>query len=300
MASQELFKELDLDLDLDIDLMSDDKIDFDENDLFELCNSVDNKVTNTTLIENSLVPLPRVYISPEVLPKLDELIDKHEKHLWHFDDFSQIMHLSYPYEVMSKFGDKPYECIINFSKDYCGFEALSEDDQLELIKEGFFDVFILNSVMSVDEDGVNWIQKDKKNQVTKWHIQQSFKFWFSSYFNQYSKLIKSGPKNWHLDSKLCLLLFGILLFNPDRKNLRNKAIVWRNQQFCYDLLHRYLDQTFKKKASLTFFAFIEILAKLRELGKGFRIEMTENPKMREWNLRQGSRLVLELFGLINT
>lgn len=114
--------------------------------------------SSSLLSSNAVIPLHKgLHLSPDILWKLDELKAKHDRHVYKFDDFAEILHLSYPYEVMKKMGDGPHQYLVKFTKDYHGFDILSEDDQVALIREGFYEILLLTSAMVADEEGTHWV-----------------------------------------------------------------------------------------------------------------------------------------------
>lgn len=120
--------------------------------------------SSSLLSSNAVIPLHKsLHLVPDILWKLDELKAKHDRHVYKFDDFAEILHLSYPYEVMKKMGDGPHQYLVKFTKDYHGFDILSEDDQVALIREGFYEILLLTSAMVADEEGTHWVYEVRKH-----------------------------------------------------------------------------------------------------------------------------------------
>ncbi|CAG2173636.1 unnamed protein product [Oppiella nova] len=144
------------------------------------------------------------------------------------------------YKVFQMRSDTKSRRVIQMCKTMAQFKELCEDDKIILLKASCPEIICLISVTTFDFESEFWtVATDSENgvmlplNVLKWG-----KWNFYDILKQFMITIKG---EYDSDMNLIDLLMAIILFNPNRPNLKHKEIVKLQQKTYMYLLQRYLE-----------------------------------------------------------
>ncbi|XP_046542466.1 nuclear hormone receptor HR96-like isoform X2 [Haliotis rubra] len=133
--------------------------------------------------------------------------------------------------------------VIDMAKKIKSFKALSQPDQISLLKGGSIELLIIRSVITFDKDKGHFLDpfdKDKYAMTTE----QLKMGEGGGLFDEHMKFVKSLAMDLHADETILILLLVIALFSPDRPNISDKNYVAQEQDKYALLLQRYLESKF--------------------------------------------------------
>ena len=133
--------------------------------------------------------------------------------------------------------------VIDMAKKIKSFKALSQTDQISLLKGGSIELLILRSVISFDKDKQQWLDpSDSEEQsMSMEHLQKGEG---ANLFSEHMKFTRSLAVDLKADETTLILLLVVSLFSPDRPNISDKAYVCQEQDKYALLLLRYLESIY--------------------------------------------------------
>ncbi|BFZ01397.1 hypothetical protein BsWGS_04436 [Bradybaena similaris] len=164
--------------------------------------------------------------------------------------------------------------LIRFAKHIPEFKALSQSDQIQLLKGGIMEMFVLRSAMGFDS----------KNNAWKFKFQQSsepnapkvegkvdstvINTLSSSMFMQHMNFVRQLQEISGKDRTVLMLLFIIDLMSPDRANLTDKQRVSQSQERHSMWLKAYLESVHTvSEAKVIYPKLLVKLLDVRDLGE---------------------------------
>lgn len=130
--------------------------------------------------------------------------------------------------------------VIDMSKKIKSFKALSQTDQIGLLKGGSIELLILRSVINFDKEKQQWL--DPLDKETNAMSTQQLKMGEGQgLFEEHMKFTKSLAIDLKADETMLILLLVISLFSPDRPNISDKSYISQEQDKYALLLLRYLE-----------------------------------------------------------
>ena len=141
--------------------------------------------------------------------------------------------------------------VIDMSKKIKSFKALSQADQIGLLKGGSIELLIIRSVITFDKDKQQFLDpydKEKSAMTT-----EQFKMATNSasspvsdltgagLFDDHMKFVKSLALDLQADETVLILLLMIALYSPDRPAITDKQYIAQEQERYALLLLRYLE-----------------------------------------------------------
>uniref|UniRef100_A0A0B7AI33 Uncharacterized protein n=2 Tax=Arion vulgaris TaxID=1028688 RepID=A0A0B7AI33_9EUPU len=130
--------------------------------------------------------------------------------------------------------------VIDMSKKIKSFKALSQSDQISLLKGGSIELLIIRSVITFDSDKMQFLDpydKEKYAMTTdQLRMGQG-----SGLFDEHMRFVKSLAIDLQADETVLILLLMIALYSPDRPQIVDKHYVAEEQERYALLLLRYLE-----------------------------------------------------------
>lgn len=151
--------------------------------------------------------------------------------------------------------------VIDMAKKIKSFKALSQSDQISLLKGGSIELLIIRSVINFDRDKQQFLDpfdKDSNAMTT-----EQLKLGEGTLFDDHMKFVKSLAVDLRADETVLIILLVISLFSPDRPNVIDKSYVWREQDKYALLLQHYLESKFPYH--LAHIMYPKLLMKLVEI-----------------------------------
>lgn len=130
--------------------------------------------------------------------------------------------------------------VIDMAKKIKSFKALSQTDQIGLLKGGSIELLIIRSVINFDKEKGHFLDPfDKvKYAMTTEQLRLAEG---GGLFEEHMKFVKSLAIDLHADETILILLLVISLFSPDRPCISDKAYIAKEQDKYALLLQRYLE-----------------------------------------------------------
>ncbi|XP_025017423.1 nuclear hormone receptor HR96 [Tetranychus urticae] len=126
--------------------------------------------------------------------------------------------------------------IIKWCKRIQCFRNLCIEDQIALLKGGCLEMMLMKASISFNLDDECW-----QDEITKCSLTLNVFRTKGDLYNAHREFIKNFNPRWRQDHYVNLLLVAIVLFTPERANLRHPNTV-RLEQYSYIyLLRRYLE-----------------------------------------------------------
>ncbi|KAK3095142.1 hypothetical protein FSP39_010779 [Pinctada imbricata] len=134
--------------------------------------------------------------------------------------------------------------VIDMAKKIKSFKALSQTDQISLLKGGSIELLILRSVISFDKEKQQWLDPldSEDHTMSAEHLQKGEG---ATLFEQHMKFTRSLAIDLKADETMLILLLVISLFSPDRPNISDKTYVCQEQDKYALLLLRYLESRYQ-------------------------------------------------------
>ncbi|CAG2181009.1 unnamed protein product [Oppiella nova] len=137
--------------------------------------------------------------------------------------------------------------MIQMCKTIDEFKELCEDDKIILLKASCPEIICLLSVLTFDFDGEFWtVVTDSENAVILPLDLLKFGKW--NLYGIHKQFMYTVKGEYDSDINLIDLLMAIILFNPNRPNLKQKDIINLQQQTYMYLLQRYLELKHSSKS----------------------------------------------------
>ncbi|XP_054157168.1 vitamin D3 receptor B-like [Oppia nitens] len=246
----------------------DSSLNFNNDQLRDQIMEIENSITITTIVDNdsadtnnklyddyslekhSLVPVYSQLVDHQGLNQLEvnrmsELLNSlsvldypvFKDNIVRVTDLTEIIRLSgLRSELMVK-------DIVSFTKGLESFRTYCLDDQLSLIKHGFYDILMLRSLSCYDKDLHNFVLPvdDKKSMIISLVSFKKFNLDYLGNFMQLlMKLMNQFMPFWKHDKVIMDLMTAIVFFDPNRPNLKHRHNIKLDQQLYIYLLQRYL------------------------------------------------------------
>ena len=144
--------------------------------------------------------------------------------------------------------------VIDMSKKIKSFKALSQADQIGLLKGGSIELLIIRSVITFDKDKQQFLDPYDKEKYAM--TTEQFKIATDSaavdagdmgdmggmgLFEDHMKFVKSLALDLQADETMLILLLMIALYSPDRPAITDKLYIAQEQERYALLLLRYLE-----------------------------------------------------------
>ncbi|KAK3610425.1 hypothetical protein CHS0354_016599 [Potamilus streckersoni] len=167
--------------------------------------------------------------------------------------------------------------VVDMAKKLKPFKALSQTDQISLLKGGSIELLILRSVISFDKEKNIWLDPfDKEGcAMTPEQLKTGFDHKpgetenfppfaaGSGIFDEHMKFVKSIAIDLKADETALILLLMLSLFSPDRPCVVDKEYVSREQDKYALLLQRYLES--KHPCHIARMIYPKLLMKLTDI-----------------------------------
>ncbi|XP_056005514.1 nuclear hormone receptor HR96-like isoform X15 [Ostrea edulis] len=133
--------------------------------------------------------------------------------------------------------------VIDMAKKIKSFKALSQTDQISLLKGGAIELLILRSVISFDKEKNQWLDPldSEDHSMDIKNLQEGEGV---TLFAEHMKFTKSLAIDLKADETMLILLLVISLFSPDRPSICEKSYVYQEQEKYALLLLRYLESRY--------------------------------------------------------
>ncbi|CAH1783280.1 unnamed protein product [Owenia fusiformis] len=151
--------------------------------------------------------------------------------------------------------------VIDMSKKIKCFKALPQADQISLLKGGSIELLILRSVISFDKE-THTFHDANDSQEDAMNVGQ-LKEADGRLFDEHMKFVRSMALDLKVDETTMILLLVICLFSPDRPNLFNKDVVYKEQEKYSLLLKKYLESRYNSTDAQSFYP--KLLMKLVDI-----------------------------------
>lgn len=133
--------------------------------------------------------------------------------------------------------------VIDMAKKIKAFKALSQSDQISLLKGGSIELLIIRSVINFDKEKQQFLDPYDK-ETNAMSTEQLKMGEGGGLFEEHMKFVKSLAVDLRADETVLILLLVISLFSPDRPNLLDKSYVAFEQDKYALLLLRYLESKY--------------------------------------------------------
>ncbi|XP_052770340.1 nuclear hormone receptor HR96-like isoform X3 [Mya arenaria] len=167
--------------------------------------------------------------------------------------------------------------VVDMAKKLKAFKALSQTDQIGLLKGGSIELLILRSVISFDKENNYFLDPYDKDSLAL--TQDQFKEGIeksdmgmpgmnipggpTGLFDDHMKFVKSLAIDLKADETMLILLLMLSLFSPDRPNVTDKVYISAEQDKYALLLQRYLESRYPYQVARS--VFPRLLMKLTDI-----------------------------------
>jgi len=148
--------------------------------------------------------------------------------------------------------------VVDMAKKLKAFKALSQTDQIGLLKGGSIELLILRSVISFDKENNYFLDPYDKDSLALTSDQFREGIERSDFgmpglggadgpkglFEDHMKFVKSLAIDLKADETMLILLLMLSLFSPDRPSVQDKAYISSEQDKYALLLQRYLESKY--------------------------------------------------------
>ncbi|ESO86480.1 hypothetical protein LOTGIDRAFT_235311 [Lottia gigantea] len=133
--------------------------------------------------------------------------------------------------------------VIDMSKKIKSFKALSQTDQISLLKGGSIELLIIRSVITFDREKQHFLDPydNGKYAMTAEQLKMGEG---SGLFDEHMKFVKSLAMDLKADETVLILLLVISLFSPDRPSISDKTYIAKEQDKYALLLQHYLESKY--------------------------------------------------------
>lgn len=170
--------------------------------------------------------------------------------------------------ILANFIVQPVKRVITFAKLISDFRELEIEDQLALLQGGTMEIFICSSSSLYDSVSNKFNNVVSKERSIEGKDQSNIQLdimrliWSEEVFFKTIHFLKSIHE-LQLDEATLILVLPLILFSPDRRNLKNKKQISKHQENYSFILKKYM--VWKYGKSQTTKLFPQILLKLVEL-----------------------------------
>ncbi|BFY96996.1 hypothetical protein BsWGS_00036 [Bradybaena similaris] len=152
--------------------------------------------------------------------------------------------------------------VIDMSKKIKSFKALSQSDQISLLKGGSIELLIIRSVITFDSDKMQFLDPYDKEKYAMTTDQLKMGQG-TGLFDEHMRFVKSLAVDLQADETVLILLLMIALYSPDRPQIVDKHYVAEEQERYALLLLRYLES--KHPAHVIRWMYPKLLMKLTDI-----------------------------------
>nr|ASL70532.1 nuclear receptor [Brachionus calyciflorus] len=171
-------------------------------------------------------------------------------------DFSQMDNL-FTHNLVSMITD-----VVRFCKNIPGFQQIQQHDQIQLLKQGSFEVIIVNSFMLIDAQNNLMLSFDMDYLMDKCTISKvPFGFFIMEIFD-----LGIEVSSLKLTDSEIALINALLIMNPDRGDLQDKDLVEELQATLLHVLYKHL-KYFRNDGSELFLKLLKIIPKVQEISR---------------------------------
>ncbi|CAD5228687.1 unnamed protein product [Bursaphelenchus xylophilus] len=164
-----------------------------------------------------------------------------------------------------KISDLAMRRIIAMVKKLRLFRDIEHADQIALLKGGLSELLILRGVMVFDPHKNAWIHHiHSGSQEISLRVDVLKKSPEEEHYRAHTRFLTSFDEEWRTNEPVMLILNGIILFSPDRPNLRNPQAVTRTRERYHNLLRNYL-RNYCSNDAASLDAYTKLTVKLDEL-----------------------------------
>ncbi|RMZ96739.1 retinoic acid receptor gamma-like isoform X3, partial [Brachionus plicatilis] len=152
--------------------------------------------------------------------------------------------------------------VVRFCKNIPGFSQISHHDQIQLLKQGSFEVIIVNSFMLVDAHNKLMLSFDMDYLMD----QAAFTQMHLGYF--LNEIFELGCQVSALrlgDAELALM-GALLIMNPDRGDLQDKDLVEQMQATVLHVLYKHL-KNYRNGGNELFLKLLKIVPQVQEINR---------------------------------
>ncbi|XP_050398058.1 nuclear hormone receptor HR96 isoform X3 [Patella vulgata] len=133
--------------------------------------------------------------------------------------------------------------VIDMSKKIKSFKALSQTDQISLLKGGSIELLIIRSVITFDREKQHFLDPYDNGKYAMTAEQLKIGEG-SGLFDEHMKFVKSLAMDLKADETVLILLLVISLFSPDRPCISDKTYIAKEQDKYALLLQHYLESKY--------------------------------------------------------
>lgn len=171
--------------------------------------------------------------------------------------------------ILANFIVQPVKRVITFAKLLPDFRKLDINDQMSLLQGGSMEIFICSSSSLYDQMAnkfVNIVSKDRNiegNDSSNIQLDMLRLIWSEDIFDKTIGFLKSMSE-FHLDEATLILFLPLILFSPDRRDLKDRKTIYKIQSKYSFILKKYMIWKYGLNAS-TIKLYNKLLLKLLEL-----------------------------------
>lgn len=152
--------------------------------------------------------------------------------------------------------------VVRFCKNIPGFSQISHHDQIQLLKQGSFEVIIVNSFMLVDAHNKLMLSFDMDYLMDQAALRQMHLGYFLNEIFELGCQV-SGLKL--ADAELALI-DALLIMNPDRGDLQDKDLVEEMQATVLHVLYKHL-KYYRNGGNELFLKLLKIVPQVQEINR---------------------------------
>lgn len=147
--------------------------------------------------------------------------------------------------ILANFIVQPVKRVITFAKLIPDFRKLDINDQMCLLQGGTMEIFIMSSSSLYDQISnkfVNVVSKDRNiqgNDASSIQLDMFRLIWSEDVFEKTIGFLKSMME-MRIDEATLILILPLILFSPDRRDLKNRHKIYLNQAKYSYLLKKYM------------------------------------------------------------
>nr|ASL70500.1 nuclear receptor [Brachionus rotundiformis] len=152
--------------------------------------------------------------------------------------------------------------VVKFCKNIPGFSQINHHDQIQLLKQGSFEVIIVNSFMLVDAQNRLMLSFDMEYLMDQSSLRQMP---FGFFLNEIFELGCEASALRLTDAELALV-DALLIMNPDRGDLQDKDLVEELQATVLHVLYKHL-KYYTNGGNELFLKLLKIIPQVQEINR---------------------------------
>lgn len=238
---------------------------------------LEKKMQQSGVVTTSSTPQKLRPMEPEEEAIIKEIVHAYQQSL-EIPIESKVPRNNADFAALVNIAEVSVRRVVDMAKKLKAFKALSQTDQIGLLKGGSIELLILRSVISFDKENNYFLDPYDKDSLAMTSDQlregiekpgvevgglPGFGANSGGLFDEHMKFVKSLAIDLKADETVLILLLMISLFSPDRPCVQDKIYISAEQDKYALLLQRYLESKYPYSMVRTMYP--KLLMKLTDI-----------------------------------